>query len=324
MRLKLLLTTTIAPVTMPTRVARTALAALLLGVIAPLPAQTPTTTTARACTAPAPAACRYTKGLLWKIERGGNKPSYLFGTIHISDPRVTNLPAPVRDAFNAAASFTMELIFDGAGITHLAEIMFFNDGRTLEGAIGAKRYAEVQRLLAERGTPSTDLEKKKPWAVVMLLSAPPQSGIALDLQLQVDATLRSKPTYGLETVQEQIAMFDGLAMADQVAMLDSTLRHYRESQKLFESIVQAYVARDLTRLMTLTEPPSTATADDRRVHTTVMERLLLSRNTRMVERMQPRLQQGNAFIAVGAAHLAGERGILPLLEQAGFRVTPIY
>ena len=54
------------------------------------------------------------------------------------------------------------------------------------------------------------------------------------------------------------------------------------------------------------------------------QRLLFDRNTRMVERMQPQLKSGNAFIAVGALHLYGERGVLSLLAREGFRITRVY
>ena len=297
------------------------LLALLLGAAAATAAERSSAKTAENSAAPTPATDRYAKGLLWKIERSGQKPSYLFGTIHISDLRVTTLPVPVRETFDAAQSFTMELIAGGAGLVHMAEMMFFNDGRTLEGTIGAQRYAEVRRALTARGVPVGDLNKKKPWVVVMLLSTPAQTGVPLDLQLQVRATLQNKPTYGLETMQEQIAVFNDLSMADQVALLDDTLRYHREVDKLLEAMVQAYVARDLARLMTIMDSANTG---DARLRDTVMERLLANRNVRMVERMCARLDDGNAFIAVGAAHLPGERGLLALLEQAGYRTTPLY
>jgi uncharacterized protein YbaP (TraB family) len=54
------------------------------------------------------------------------------------------------------------------------------------------------------------------------------------------------------------------------------------------------------------------------------QRLLYDRNPRMVERMQPQLQAGSAFIAVGALHLYGDKGLLRLLERAGYRVTRVY
>jgi uncharacterized protein YbaP (TraB family) len=267
------------------------------------------------------ATCRYQKGVLWKLERSGSNPSYLFGTIHVADRRVTDLPPIVRDTFNSARSFTMELLIDGSGLAQMAETMFFTDGRTLEAAIGAQRYAAVQRLFAERGLPQTDLQRQKPWVIVMMLSSPRPGGIALDLQLQLDAMQQQKPTHGLETLAEQLAVFNELALDDQLALLDATLRQAPKLDAMIESMVQAYLARDLARVMAIMD---SSALEDRRLQETVMARLVTTRNQRMFERMRPRLDEGSAFIAVGAAHLAGRGGLLPLLEQAGWRVTPVY
>jgi len=276
---------------------------------------------AKDCVASSTLPCRHSKGLLWKIERAGDKASYLFGTIHVSDPRVTTLPQPVQQAFDTAQSFTMEVIVDGAGLTHMAESMFFNDQRTLESTIGKERYAEIRHLFEVRKLPLNDLNKKKPWVIEMMLSTPAQAGLPLDFQLQLRATLQGKPTYGLENIRDQIAVFDELPMADQVSMLEATLRYYRDTGALIEQMVQAYVARDLVRIMGLMDAPP---GEDRRLHEAVMERLLANRNVLMVQHMRARLDEGNAFIAVGAGHLAGPRGLLMLLEQNGYRVSPVY
>jgi uncharacterized protein YbaP (TraB family) len=266
--------------------------------------------------------CRYAKGLLWKIERSGRAPSHLFGTIHVSDPRVTSLPAPVRTAFNTSHTFAMELIFDGAGFVHMAETMFFSDGRTLDTVIGAERYKELRRALTEQGVPLADLNRKKPWVAVMMLSGPGRGGLSLDMQLHVSATLQNKPAFGLETMQEQLAVFNGMAMEDQVVLLDNTLRYHNDgADKLIETMMQAYLARDLTRIM---EIANAAPASERGLQERFMARLLTERNLRMAERMQKYLEQGNAFVAVGAAHLPGQDGLLALLERAGWRVTPVY
>jgi uncharacterized protein YbaP (TraB family) len=110
-------------------------------------------------------------------------------------------------------------------------------------------------------------------------------------------------------------------MEDQVALLDHALRSHREADKLLETMVRAYLARDLAEIMAIM---NSAGASDQRLQDTLMSRLLTQRNVRMIDRMRPRLEEGNAFIAVGAAHLPGNDGLLALLERAGWRVTPVY
>lgn len=265
---------------------------------------------------------RFTRGLLWKIEPAGGHPSFLYGTMHTADPRVTTLPAPVRSAFDQASSFTIELLINADGMVSMAEAMFFPNGQTLSTVLGPQLYRQAEQALTDQGLPTHDLERKKPWVVIMLLSAPRvEFGLPLDLRLQLQATLEGKPTFGLESMQEQIAVFNGLPLPDQVMLLKDTLRYQAHVARQFEQLLQAYLARDLAALIKVLRTPERDSTD---AFDTMMERLLDRRNRVMLERMRPRLQEGNAFIAVGAAHLPGEGGLLQLLTNAGYRVSAVY
>ena len=272
--------------------------------------------------APPAAAEKYARGLLWRIEADGPQPSYLFGTIHSADPRVTALPAAVRAAFEHASSFTMETFFSGAGLVRMAEAMYFPDDRTLGQLLGPEDYALVEQAVAAQGHPTRDLNKKKPWAVVMTLDAPPpESLLFLDLMLQRDAVLAGKPNHKLETMEEQLAVFDGMPLADQVTLLRESVRAHHQMREQHEELIRLYLKRDLAGLLALVN--NSKPADDR-VFQSLLDRLLTQRNIKMAERMAPRLKEGNAFIAVGAGHLPGEMGLLQLLERAGYRLTAVY
>lgn len=274
-------------------------------------------------TAASTSAKKFTRGLLWRIERGDTEPSYLFGTIHTGDPRVTTLPPPVQETFDQASSFTMELITGGEGVITLAEAMYFNDSQTLSNLLGAERYADTREKLIKRGLSVTDLDRKKPWAVIITLSMPkPELSLPLDLRLQWQAVRQGKPVYGLESVKEQIAIFNDIPLEDQIRILDDSLTISGQTDEYIEALIQAYVARDLASLMRLVN--NFRPKQDAEAYNAFMERLLKRRNFIMADRMLPRLQEGNAFIAVGAGHLAGEQGLLRLLELKGYRLTSIY
>lgn len=267
-------------------------------------------------------ASRHTQGLLWKIEAAGVKPSYVFGTIHSDDARVTALPAAVTRALDASSRFIMEALIDADGLVLMAQAMFFNDGRTLEQVAGKELYADSVKALTAHGLPTVGVENEKPWAVMMTLSMPPpKTGEYLDLILETRATRENKAVSGLETMQEQIAVFNELPMPDQIALLKEAVRTQQDFAKEFEALVQAYLARDLA---TLAEISSQHEPDEDRMYRAVTDRLLTKRNIRMAERMAPALREGHAFIAVGAAHLPGETGLLNLIEKAGYRVTPVF
>jgi uncharacterized protein YbaP (TraB family) len=47
------------------------------------------------------------------------------------------------------------------------------------------------------------------------------------------------------------------------------------------------------------------------------------RNATMLDRALPLIEGGNAFIAVGAAHLPGDQGLVELFRKSGYEVTPV-
>ena len=264
------------------------------------------------------------KGLLWRIDGAGAAPSYLFGTFHTSDPRITTLPCPVQQAFDGATSYTMEVIMYGAGLVSMAEAMFFSDGKTLEDVLGAALYQEVVAILTQQdAAKARAVRHMKPWAVMMAFSGAGDGGggLFLDMALQLRATRHDKPTYGLETMQEQIAVFNGMSLEDQVILLRDAVQNVQLTQAAMEELTRAYLRRDLSALLTLNEKLK---PNDGRVYADMMDRLLVQRNANMVERMRVRLKEGNAFVAVGALHLPGETGMLRLLSAAGYHVTRVY
>ena len=272
---------------------------------------------------PASANQRFDRGLLWKIETRGSTPSYLFGTFHSSDPRITTLPCPVQSAFDHADSYTMEVIMNGAGIVGMAEAMFLPEPQTLKALLGDALYQDTLRAVgADPQQESAGINRMKPWAVMMLLAAPREhGGLFLDMALQMRATRQGKNTHGLETMAEQIAVFNGMTLVDQIILLKDAIQTAGTSREVIEELAQAYLRRDLAALLDLQDKHKPA---DARVHAEMEQRLLTQRNHIMAERMRERLKEGNAFIAVGALHLPGENGLLRLLTAAGYRVTVIY
>jgi len=270
----------------------------------------------------ADASASFTRGLLWKIEKPGVAPSYLFGTIHSDDPRVTTLPTPVARALKECKHFVMEVRINGDDLVHMAQAMYFSDGRTLEQVIGRQLYGQVVKALAARGIPAESAEKQKPWAVMMTLSMPPtKTGEFLDLVLEERATREDMTVSGLETMDEQIAVFNDMPLPDQVVLLRETVATQGDFDKEFEGLVRAYLARDLA---TLAELSVKHAPGEEPVYRRVTERLLTRRNARMAERMRPFLDEGGSFVAVGAAHLPGAAGLLNRIEKAGYRVSSVY
>jgi uncharacterized protein YbaP (TraB family) len=275
-------------------------------------------------------AMPYSHGLLWKIEAPHRAPSYVFGTMHVSDKRVTTLPNPVRDALNEVDNLSLELDFGSGFGEYEARMLQLPKKKQLSGILGDKLFAAVKKRLGSEAAKSKNLDRLKPWVVMMALGhrpvgpdARPAARLPLDLELRAIALRRGIPVFGLETFEEQFNVFDKLTEADQVDMIRNTLATPEHTAKQqLEAMTRLYLARDLAGLVSLAQQD-----DDNRGAAYLAEfdkRLINDRNRVMARRADDVLLDGGAFIAVGAAHLPGEKGLLNLLARRGYKVTPVY
>ena len=263
------------------------------------------------------------KGVLWEIRGAAGPPSYLLGTMHSDDPRLLELPDPLVSALRDARSFTMEVVIDPSALARLSQRMTLPADESLQRMLDAGDWRRLVGAMQRRRVPEPALRRMQPWAVAMALSMPEQfSGLALDLYLQQYAQRLGKPVHGLESIDEQVAIFDGLSRAEQLALLRTTLVQLPQLPRLIEALTEAYLSRDLAAMQALTE--AQVAIGDARFNQRFMQRLVDQRNLRMLRRMQPRLREGGTFVAVGALHLPGTQGLLCLLREQGYRLKRVY
>lgn len=266
---------------------------------------------------------KHRQGLLWKISRPGVEPSYVFGTMHVEDPRVTRLAAPVESAFQSAQRVCTEAKLDYAALAAEMQAMFFSDGRTLRAVAGEPLYQRAIAAAREHGLAEPMVMFMKPLTLAYLLSMPPQqTGEFLDMTLYTRAVRENKETCGLEQAQEHAAVLGNLPMADQLSILRTTLDQLPQLNKMYEPLLDAYLQRDLGKLIEVARSYPWSGGVDRNAR--FLDELVVKRNRLMVSRMQPYLKQGGTFVAVGALHLPGKVGILQLLEHQGWQVTAVW
>ena len=112
------------------------------------------------------------RGLLWKVERPGLAPSYLFGTFHVTDQRILNLPPEVESAFLEAQSATFELILSDDDRMATARSMILTGGRRLETILGPELFGQALAAGQAYGLGPAQINLFKPWAVASILSLP--------------------------------------------------------------------------------------------------------------------------------------------------------
>lgn len=271
------------------------------------------------------------QGVLWRIEptAEGAAPSYLFGTMHVTDDRVHDLPPPVAEAFAQARHATFEIIMTPEARLAMGRAMVLADGRTLDALVGPNLWTRTVAVGAAYGIPEAQLRHLKPWAVATIFSVPRRElartaagDLPLDQRLEADARSDGKTIHALETPDEQIDLFDDIPLEDQVALLEAAVADNHRIDEIFREMVALYLERDLGGIYT--QMVAQMEGDRARVAELFRVQFNEARNEIMARRMGDLLRQGGAFIAVGALHLPGDKGLVSQLAARGHRVTRVY
>jgi uncharacterized protein YbaP (TraB family) len=278
-----------------------------------------------------PAAARlvkpeFTTGLLWRVAKADAKDSFVFGTIHLADARVNAIPKPAADALAASGTLALELVPGAVVDGRVFELELLDDGRTLESLIGPKAFAQVQEQLAGRALPERMIARLKPWAVLVKLGRmpAPDAGESLDERLLAAARARGMRLAPLELPDEQIAAFDTVPLASQVALLKHALAHRDAIEAEIEPAIAAWLRRDLAGLARISDRMGERFSDMGPHYRELTKHIVHNRTILMHHRLAMPLRAGRVFVAVGAMHLYGNKGLLAMLRDDGYRVTRVW
>lgn len=266
------------------------------------------------------------KGLLWRVEGQGLPPSYLFGTMHSSDPEVLALSPAVREAFEASTLVAGELLMKELDYAAMLQASLLPQDQTLADLLPPALHRATLAALQELGLPAYLADRMQVWFITLMLAQDPeelvrqQQGIAvLDQWLQEEAERRGKRVAALETLEEQLALFQDWPLSLQVAMLRTLVAYPQLRLGSQAALLALYKDGDLASMWRMFRVSLISVSEEYRA--LLVGALIQRRNHLMDERMQPLLREGGAFIAVGALHLAGEEGLVVLLRQRGWTVT---
>ena len=272
----------------------------------------------------------YGQGLLWRIEKPGLAPSHVFGTMHSTDERLLQLPKAVIEVFDRSRRCVLETVgSDKKSDEAFEPYMSLSDGRTLRDVVGDGIFEKATRVARGYGMRPNQLLPMTPLALLLTFIVAPEESlrylagwVILDEALENEAIALRMDLFGLETVEEQLSLFTSLTKAQRIAALEVAIDENPRLIAEYERQKTLYLRRDLDTLMDLAE--ESMLLYQNRVGVNILELFLYKRNQTMVERMAEHLAAGRAFIAVGAGHLPGERGILNLLASQGYQITRVH
>ncbi len=275
---------------------------------------------------------------LWKVTTPGvSAPSYLFGTIHIPDPKVTNLPPLVKQAYDSADAVYTEIPMDILGISGILgsismmqKIMLPMDEK-LTDHLDLELEKRVDAILKDYGYSLLMFNQMKIWVVAaqvgqMDLMEEISSGKELlDQKLYMDAKRGGKIVGGLETMESQLKVFDDLSTEEQIKFLRETVKQLAKQKGLkpSESIIDAYLTGDTANIVgKLTDMMELDTAFGQKMY----DRLLVKRDTDMSKKIADIIRADPNkinFFAIGALHLPRKEGVVGLLREKGITVERV-
>lgn len=271
----------------------------------------------------------FDKGRLWKVTKAGSPPSFIFGTMHSKDPRILFLPGIIMQAFNSSSLVILETSLKEEQLSQSRSIMFGENGFSLKREIGEKRFLKLDKMTQPYGFKSQTLDRLKIWAAAAVLSQPPQprnsnekSLTLLDRELEKTAHQMRKAVAPLESMREQLNLFDRMPTSLQIEYLDQAMKEYADLDAEIERLSNHYLKGrtgwifcDLEESLTSVSPALAFFMTDQ---------LIINRNKTMTNRIVPLLERGISFVAIGALHLPGKQGVLSLLQSEGYKVERKY
>ncbi len=261
---------------------------------------------------------------LWELH-GKHNTVYILGSIHVLRPTDYPLAPAVLNAYGNAKSIFMEVnlqeIDSQQMQTELLASARLPQGKTLPDIMGKQRYARAGVLAREVGVDISIFDAFAPWFVAEAISQlqlqqlgfQPTSGV--EMFFLEHARSDGKSVAGLETVHDQIALFDALSMDAQADYLVSSLEEAHDLPKEVDDMVHAWQRGDT---VWFADQLKSEFGRDPALYQSV----LVARNRKWVPKIEALLNDDrNYLVIVGTGHLVGRGSVIELLGKDGIVAT---
>jgi len=259
------------------------------------------------------------QSLLWKISgKDIKEPSYLFGTIHITDKRVFSFDSTVYRALDACDALALEMVMDELKKEDIEKHMLLKKG-TLKEFFTEEEWKKLDAGFKQKtGGSILPYMKMKPFFVYSQLL---QSGMSKDMPEALDLFLlkkyrsEKKPVLGIEVLGDQIGAIDQITLKEQGQMLLKALEDTSKDGGSFDELIEVYLKQDLGKMLEMMK--------DSTLPEKFNQAFLVGRNVKMADNIAKYSKKQKTFNAIGAAHLPGEKGVIALLRKKGYTVEPV-
>lgn len=269
---------------------------------------------------------------LWEVKKG-EQTFYLFGTMHLGDPKLQILPAALKVAIDKSDEVQTEIPMDASLQMKSAVLMMRNDNKSLQDIIPKALYQRTENYIKQIN-PQLNLipfDKMKIWAlstVTAMLENQLKYPMlqAIDSEIYSYAQSKNKGVGGIETIEEQISAMDKFSLNEQIMGLESTLDYLEQNNDFMEEMKSLYMLGDEKKLMAFIEGTMFKIEKYKKFEEKFMQVLLYDRNMRMAQRIEALLKEDPTkryLFAFGVMHFLGQKSVAEHLEGKGYSVSRV-
>ena len=260
--------------------------------------------------------------LLWEVSGNGlKKNSYLFGTFHLLCKSDINFSSQLKAATGNADKIYMELDMDDPSVLMGGLLMMnMKEGKKLKDLYTEAEYNKLSNYFKDSlHVPVSFLQNTKPYFLVAMLypkMMPCKTVSGVEEELMKLAKIQQKEIKGLETMEFQAAVFDSIPYSEQAKELLKSIDSMTVYKKYFDTMVNVYKSQQLEKIERLFSQSEFGMEEHQDI-------LLDDRNKNWVGQLKTIMQKESVFVAVGAGHLVGNKGLIALLKKEGYTVRPL-
>jgi uncharacterized protein YbaP (TraB family) len=262
---------------------------------------------------------------VWSV-KGKQNTVYFAGSVHALPKEHAELPEPLERAYAAASIVVLEVDLDDMNPFDAIQFITTNGTlppeQTLQDVVGVD-YARVAALAASLGVPEAAITRLEPWAAALVLTqvALSKTGFdanyGIDMQISERARQDGKTVNGLETVIDQLEVFDGRTFPEQTRFLLDSADDAKNLDQQLSELVAAWRAGNLRAL-------EKEFRKERARSPRLYDALLGERNRKWMPQIEALLQQDEDYlVVVGTLHYVGRDGLLKLLRKKGYKAVPL-
>ncbi len=259
--------------------------------------------------------------LLWKVAGEGIKTSYLYGTIHMINEEFYHFSENLQERIAKSQTIIMEL--GGMPNPVVAYQLMTLDTGSVHSYFTPDQLKELLQFMDEKmGIKPKEFDQMygtmKPFLLLQALTQDyfEPNAKSYDLAIMAIAGEKNIPLIGLETIEEQLGLFDAIPPTKIAEMIIESCRNHDEEKKETLKLMQLYSEQKVDKLIPLLQKQSPEFME-------FEDLFLYNRNRAWIPKLVKEMSDKSCFVAVGAGHLFGENGVLDLLKKKGLTVTPI-